>query len=65
MSIIQFLTSLFTDSRVNPNKSRTVQGTKIYDVQPAESRTAGAPQDSRTAGAPIDSRTNTPTDSRN
>jgi len=41
---------------ITPNSSRVVQGTLIYDVQKAESRTAGAPVDSRTAGAPVDSR---------
>ena len=40
-----------------PNSSRTVQGSLIYDVQKAESRSAGAPVDCRVASnIPIDSR---------
>jgi hypothetical protein len=59
------------DSRVitsiTPNSSRTVQATKIYDVQKAESRVAGAPVDCRIApNIPVDSRVspNIPQNSR-
>lgn len=48
-----------------PNASRTVQGTKIYDVQ-TSSNSAIPPVDSRAAGAPVDSRVspNIPQNSR-
>jgi hypothetical protein len=48
-----------------PNSSRTVQGTKIYDVQ-TSSNPAIPPKDSRAAGAPVDSRVspNIPQNSR-
>jgi hypothetical protein len=46
-----------------PNKSRTVNGTSIYDVQ-TSSNPAVPGTDSRTAGAPVDSRVNKPTNSR-
>jgi hypothetical protein len=48
-----------------PNASRTVQGTKIYDVQ-TSSNSAIPPKDSRAAGAPVDSRVspNIPQNSR-
>lgn len=46
-----------------PNASRTVQGTKIYDVQ-TTSNVGGAPVDSRAAGAPVDSRVSAPQNSR-
>lgn len=48
-----------------PNASRTVQGTKIYDVQ-TSSNPAIPPTDSRVAGAPVDSRVspNIPQNSR-
>jgi hypothetical protein len=50
-----------------PNSSRTVQGTKIYDVPKVDSRAAGAPVDCRIApNIPVDSRVspNIPQNSR-
>lgn len=50
-----------------PNSSRTVQGTKIYDVPKVDSRAAGAPVDSRVSpNIPVDSRVspNIPQNSR-
>ncbi len=46
-----------------PNASRTIQGTKIYDVQ-TTSNIGGVPVDSRAAGAPVDSRVSAPQNSR-
>jgi hypothetical protein len=53
------------DCRTNPNSSREVQGTLIYDVTAVDSRN-DIPVDSRAAGAPVDSRTtpNIPFNSR-
>jgi hypothetical protein len=46
-----------------PNTSRTVQGTKIYDVQ-TSSNSAVPGTDSRAVGAPVDSRVSAPQNSR-
>jgi hypothetical protein len=46
-----------------PNGSRTVQGTKIYDVE-TSNNPAVPPTDSRKAGAPVDSRVSSPQNSR-
>jgi hypothetical protein len=65
------MASSVIDSRavtaITPNSSRTVQGTAIYDVPKADSRSQGAPVDSRAAAfIPTDSRVapNIPQNSR-